>query len=233
MSEVAVARVEKGGWDPALIEGMERLAASVLGPDPTVLADELLRGDRLYVARDPQGLAAFMLVARVRLPVGAECRHARYLGLTVARQDEGGSAAARGVRARLISDARAEEARLRRGLLLFSTAATPGALCTARAFWGEVQPAHDTAYPDDLVPAAEAAAHWLGARPGRQLPFVLQGLDPVWRRAQSFPGRIATDRLRRELDLLQHFGVDESNGDRLLLFCSLPKESVLSEAEAA
>src|SRR5262249_34838355 len=141
MSEVAVARVEKGGWDPAPIEGMERLAASVRGPDPTVLADELLRGDRLYVARDAQGLAAFMLVARVRLPVGPECRHARYLGLTVARQDEGGSAAAQAVRARLISDARAEEARLRRRLLLFSTAAPPGAPCTARALSGGGQAA--------------------------------------------------------------------------------------------
>ncbi|HVP59269.1 MAG TPA: hypothetical protein VMT11_01790 [Myxococcaceae bacterium] len=233
MSELAVARLEKGAWTPALIEEMGRLVAPITGPDPSVLSDELLRGDRLYLARDAQGLAAFMLVARVRLPVGPECRHARYLGATAVRSDAWSSGAAAALQARVAADTQAEESRLRQRLLLFSTTATLGALCAARTLWADVQPAQDGSFNDELVPVAFAAAHWLGTRPEPRLPFVLQGLGAVRPRAWARCGCSAADHGRRDLDFLRRLGVDEATGDRLLLFCSLSAVRAPSAAEAA
>jgi len=232
MFDFDVARLEKGGWQQELIDEIERLIAPSYGPGAMVLADELLRSDRLYVARDAQGLAAFMLVARVRLPVGVECCEARYLGLSAGRPDPRGASASVALQNRFSSDVRTEEARLGRRLVLFSTTDTPLGLRRARAVWGEVQPV-DTSFPVELGLVARAAARWLGATPSRQHPCVLPGLGKLRRHRARSREWIESEADRRELDLLRHLGIDEANGDQLLLFCSLPSPKVTPEAEAA
>jgi hypothetical protein len=230
MGEFFITRLEKGTWEPALIEEMARLLGPSTGPVPPVLADELLRGDRLYVARDAQGLVAFLVVARVRLPVGPERRHGRYLGLSAVRQDSRGAGAAEALHAQFIADAQVEERRLRQRLVLFSAAATPRALRTARTFWGTVHPAHDSSFPADLLPVACAAAHWLGARPSPELPFVLPGSG---HRCRPWAGPVRADAEGDGTDLFRRLGVEATNGDRLLVFYSLPASTTLSAAEAA
>jgi hypothetical protein len=233
MFDFDIARLEKGVWHPELIDELERLIAPSYGPGAMVLADELLRSDRLYLARDAQGLAAFMLVARVRLPVGVESRQARYVGLSAVRQDQRGSGGAlAALHARFSADVRSEEARLGCRLLVFSTTDTPLGLRRARALWGEVQPA-DTSFPVDLGLVARAAARWLGAATSRQHPCVLPGLGTLRRHGAGNREWIETEADRREVDLIRQLGVDEANGDRLLLFCSLPGVKPETEAEAA
>jgi hypothetical protein len=70
MCDISVTTLEKGAWTPDLIDGMARLVAPSYAPGCAVLADELLRCDLLYLAADAEGPRAFLLVARVRLPVG-------------------------------------------------------------------------------------------------------------------------------------------------------------------
>jgi len=232
MFDFDVARLEKGGWQQELIDEIERLIAPSYGPGAMVLADELLRSDRLYVARDAQGLAAFMLVARVRLPVGVECREARYLGLSAGRPDPRGSTARGAPHARFSSDVRAEEARLGRALVLFSTTDTPLGLRRARSVWGEVQP-EGMSFPVELGLVARAAARWLGAAHSRPHPCVLPGLGKLRRHRSRSREWIESEADRREVDLLRKLGIDEANGDQLLLFCSLPGVKATTEAEAA
>jgi hypothetical protein len=133
---------------------------------------------------------------------------------------------------RFSSDVRTEEARLGRRLVLFSTTDTPLGLRRARAVWGEVQPV-DTSFPVELGLVARAAARWLGATPSRQHPCVLPGLGKLRRHRARSREWIESEADRRELDLLRHLGIDEANGDQLLLFCSLPSPKVTTEAEAA
>ncbi|HTS83318.1 MAG TPA: hypothetical protein VMH40_22165 [Myxococcaceae bacterium] len=232
MGEFVITKLEKGAWEPSLLDEMARLVGPSTGPIPPVLEAELLRGDRLYLARDAQGLVAFLVVARVRLPVGPERRHGRYLGLSAVRQDQRGVGAAEALHAHFIADAQAEERRLRQRLVLFSAATTPRALRTARAFWGNVQPAHDSSFPAELLPVACAAAHWLGARPSPELPFVLPGSGNT---ARPWPGAARVDGETDGVDLFRRLGVEAINGDRLLVFYSLPQSGVSSStaAEAA
>ena len=165
MNEVCVAKVRKGAWAPAVLEAMERLVLASDARGRTLLDDELRRCDVLYLASDADGLLAFLLVARVRLPVGAECRQARYLGLSALRQDRTGSEAAAAVYTRFAADAQLEEQKLRVRLPLFTTTATPFALRAAHSFWTDVHPAQDGSFPESLLPVASAAALWLGKTP--------------------------------------------------------------------
>ena len=87
-----------------------------------ILEHELLRCDLIYLARDAEGPCAFLLGARVRLPVGPERRQARYLGLSVARSDRGNDA----VLEKFTADARDEETSRGVRLVLFTAAAARG-----------------------------------------------------------------------------------------------------------
>jgi hypothetical protein len=232
MGEVRVERVEKGAWDRAVLEAVERLVAPSYLRTPAVLEGELLRCDRLYLASDEEGLLAFSFVARLRLPVGAECRHAWYLGLSASRPDRKGSEAAAAVHARFTADAQLEERDLGVRLVLFTATATPLALRSARQFWADVQPAQDSTFPERLVPVARAAALWLGTIPSAHRPFVLPGLAEVARYSSAERARIAHAAERDELDFFRRLGVEEVNGDRLVLFCSLAARAKGVPAEA-
>ena len=164
-----MARVEKGAWDPVVLEAIDGLVSSTHARGSTILEDELLRCDTLYLASDADGPLAFFLVARVRLLIGAELRQARYLGLGAVRTGSKGSEAAAAVYARFTADARLEEQRRGLRLVLFTTMAAPPSLWPA--FWTDVQPARDSSFEDGLVPLARAAAGWLGSTQDRPLRF--------------------------------------------------------------
>src|SRR5262250_1659709 len=105
MSDIFVTRHEKGAWSDEVFEALAILLGPGSGPGRAVLEHELLRCDLLYLASDAEGPCAFLLGARVRLPVGPERRQARYLGLSVARSDRGNAA----LLDRFTADAREEE----------------------------------------------------------------------------------------------------------------------------
>jgi hypothetical protein len=120
MSDIHVTRHEKGAWTDEVFEALARLLGPGSGPGRAILEHELLRCDLLYLARDAEGPCAFLLGARVRLPVGPERRQARYLGLSVARSDRGNDA----VLEQFTADARDEERSRGVRLVLFTAAAT-------------------------------------------------------------------------------------------------------------
>ena len=111
----------------------------------------------LYLGTRANRPCAFLLVARVRLPVGAERRDARYLGLGTA--ENGASAAA--VMARFTADGRSEEERRRTRLVLFTATAKSLAAFTAQAMWTALEPGPDAALFAELLPVADAARAWL------------------------------------------------------------------------
>lgn len=224
MSDIFVTRHEKGAWSDEVFEALARLLGPGTGPGRAILEHELLRCDLLYLASDAEGPCAFLLGARVRLPVGAERRQARYLGLSVARSDRGSAA----VLERFTADAREEEESRGVRLVVFTAAATPLAVRTVEAFWSDVQPAADASFRDEVLPLADAARAWLGATGSLERPFALPRLTCSggdWRRTLD-------DGAGGEL--FRRMGIEQAQGDRLLLLCSVPgRERMLSAAQAA
>jgi len=47
MNQLSVAKVEKGAWEPAVLEAMARLLPRTHAPNSSILEDELLRCDTL------------------------------------------------------------------------------------------------------------------------------------------------------------------------------------------
>src|SRR5215813_4010851 len=105
MSDISVTRHEKGAWAQDVVEALDRVLGQGGSTGRPALEQELLRCDLLYLAHDAEGPKAFLFVARVRLPVGPERREARYLGLSVAWDEERGAS----VLERFAEDARDEE----------------------------------------------------------------------------------------------------------------------------
>ncbi len=229
MSDISVTKLQKGAWNHDLIDGMARLVAPSYAPGCSVLTDELLRCDLLYLAADAEGPCAFLFVARVRLPVGAERREARYLGLSGARDER--SAAA--VLARFSTEAQDEEEARGNRLCLFTTTATPLALRDARAFWADVQPAPDGSFREELLPLADAARAWLGASGCAERPFVLSRLARGIRHSAGERRRILDASHGESAELFRRLEIEEAHGDRLLLLCSLPSRRRDMAAQAA
>jgi hypothetical protein len=219
MSDIFVTRHEKGAWSDEVFEALARLLGPGSGQGRAVLEHELLRCDLLYLASDAEGPCAFLLGARVRLLVGPERRQARYLGLSVARSERGSEA----ILERFTTDAREEEESRGVRLVLFTAAATPLAVRTAEAFWSDVQPASDASFREEVLPVADAARAWLGAAGSADRPFALPRLTcggPDWRRTLD-------DGTGGEL--FRRMGIEQAEGDRLLLLCTVPgRERVLS-----
>ena len=223
MSDIFVTRHEKGAWSDEVFEALARLLGPGSGPGRAILEHELLRCDLLYLASDAEGPCAFLLGARVRLPVGPERRQARYLGLSVARSDEGNAA----ILERFSSDAREEEETRGIRLVVFTAAATPLAVRTAEAFWTDVQPSSDASFRDEVLPLADAARAWLGATVSADRPFALPRLScggADWRRTLD-------DGAGGEL--FRRMGIEQSTGDRLLLLCTVPGRERVLTAQAA
>jgi len=223
MSDISVTRHEKGAWTDEVFEAIGRLLGPGTGPGRAVLEHELLRCDLLYLATDLDGPCAFLLGARVRLPVGPERRPARYLGLSVARSERGHEA----LLERFTAEARDEEESRGVRVVLFTAAATPLAVRTAETHWSDLQPAPDASFREDVLPVADAARAWLGATVSLDRPFALPRLTcggGDWRRTLDEGGGG---------ELFRRMGIEQAQGDRLLLLCSVPgRERVLS-AQAA
>jgi len=225
MSDIHVTRHEKGAWTDEVFEALARLLGPGSGPGRAILEHELLRCDLLYLARDAEGPCAFLLGARVRLPVGPERRQARYLGLSVARSDRGNDA----VLEQFTADARDEERSRGVRLVLFTAAATPLAVRAAEAYWSDMQPATDASFRDDVLPLADAARAWLGATGSVDRPFALPRLScggGDWRRTLD-------DAHGAGGDLFRRMGIEQAAGDRLLLLCSVPSRERVLDAQAA
>jgi hypothetical protein len=223
MSDIFVTRHEKGAWSDEVFEALAMLLGPGSGPGRAILEHELLRCDLLYLASDAEGPCAFLLGARVRLPVGPERRQARYLGLSVARSDPGSAA----VLERFTADARDEEQARGVRLVVFTAAATPLAFRTVETFWSDVQPASDASFRDEVLPVADAARAWLGATGSADRPFVLPRLScggADWRRTLDDAAGG---------DLFRRMGIEQSAGDRLLLLCSVPGRERELSAQAA
>lgn len=225
MSDIYVTRHEKGAWTDEVFEALARLLGPGSGPGRAILEHELLRCDLLYLARDAEGPCAFLLGARVRLPVGPERRQARYLGLSVARSDRANDA----VLEQFTADARDEEESRGVRLVLFTAAATPLAVRTAEAYWSDLQPAPDASFRDEVLPVADAARAWLGATGSVDRPFALPRLacgGGDWRRTLD-------DAHATGGDLFRRLGIEQAAGDRLLLLCSVPSRERALDAQAA
>ena len=220
MNQLSVAKVEKGAWEPAVLEAMARLLPRTYSPNSSILEDELLRCDTLYVASDAEGLLAFRLVAQVRLLIGAELRRGRYLGLSAVRADRRGSDAAAAIHARASWSTRGS----RSGSWAFAWCSSPWRIPplapdAAHTFDADEGRPRDSSFPDIRVAVASAAS-WLGtahsARGARFHPARRArhpGEQRTGRRRLS-PGRSGPQaRRRRTARSIQHEQQRTDEGD--------------------
>ena len=194
--------------------------------DPTEFLEvTFARSTHMYVARDGAGIAAFFCAAWERLDVGAERRDAVYMGLSATRQDLKGRGVVKRVFDRFVEDAAAWESEHGRRLILWGKTATPTMFRGLRTVFPELEPRLDGTYTE--LGAQVAAA----ARVEHGLPAVLPGVHPfvlprvtadTTRYSAQERERIGTRRRNSET-LLHRLGIDETRGDRIVVFTPVPR----------
>jgi len=195
--------------------------------DPTALiAREFEHCDTLYLAKDEDGnLVAFFMVAWETLNVSGELLQAVYLGLSATSEDTKNTGIVRELYSHFISDGARWEQCTGRKLLLWATTATPSAFYAAHIFFKETQPDFEGRYSQE---SAEIAQH-LHRRMGVSTkdvgshPFVLRNMATNTRYSETELARIELICRKKNFLLFDGLGINERNGDRLLLICRIPK----------
>ena len=210
----------------AQASGLVTEMASLLAPSyvdcTAVLARELDHCDRLYLARDVQGrLATFFLTAFEDVTVEGTVVPTAYLGLSAARPDLKNSGVVRQLYEAFLIDAGKKEVATCRQLVLWFTTATPSAYKAGQVLFADVEPAVDGSYRTTSVALAAALRYRLHAATGAH-PFVLKGIADRTRYSADEVERIRLVNQRHGFHLLADLGVEESQGDRLLVIAKVP-----------
>jgi hypothetical protein len=108
-------------------------------------------------------------------------------------------------------------------LIAWATTMNPFIYQAARKLFADTQPFDDGTYTDEAARIAHAIGRRLGApRPAGTHPFVYPRLAPDVKFSAEERLRIAAAAQRRRLTLLSQLGVDETQGDRLLIITRIP-----------
>jgi len=219
-----VQRIEKPDWHPGSEinrEIAELVAHSYL--DATALLErELAHNDLLYYIRDDEGrLATFFMVARECLHVDRRPTPSVFLGLGATSQRTKGSGLVRQLYRAFLTEARGWEQALDRPLLLWATTATPSAYYGAGLVFADLQPRPDGSFTAEGAAIANVLRRRYGLGPldAGGNPFVMHDVATGTRYSPEEEARIEAICREKRFDLFEKTGVDQRNGDRLLVIC--------------
>ena len=222
-----VQRIERPDWH--LDSPINREIADLVAPsyvDATALLErELAHNDLLYYIRDEdRRLVTFFMIARESVAVEGDLIPAIFLGLSATSQQTKGSGLYRTLFQAFIEDARTWQQALARPLLLWATTATPSSYHGARMMFDSLEPRPDGSCEAESATVANAlrARYGLGPVDPPGNPFVMKGVASGTRYSPEEEARLAAICRKTGFDLFDRIGVDQRNGDRLLVTCRLP-----------
>ena len=187
-----------------------------------VLAAALSNYDTVYLSRDDDDkLISFFMAGHEDVYIAAQSVPTIHLGWTCAAQETKGLGAARLLYSQFIDDSLKLQKSKGESLLLWGTTATPIGFYLYHKHFVGVQPGYDGTYPGTVIEVAEALRRRLGVISTNANPFVLPGISKA-RFSQDEIRRIKEISANKAFTLFKDMGIDERNGDRLLVVCRLP-----------
>ena len=225
---IHVQRIERPEWHPACAIGKEiaELVAPSYVDATAILEREMDHCDLLYHVRGEDGrLVNFFMIARESVQIDGCATPTIFLGLSATSQATKGSGLVWDTYKAFITEACGWERLLSCPLLLRATTATPSAYHALNRLFDDVEPRPDGSYTPEGARIANSLRTLYGLAPvgAHENPFVLRGVASRTRYSPEEEVRIAEICRRNEFDLFDKVGVDERQGDRLLLICRLRK----------
>lgn len=216
-----VERIPSSSQDPAELAAL--LADAYVDPAP-MLADEMARCETMYLARAEGGeLDSFFLVGRHTLTLDSGELDLVYLGLSATRSTKQGTGSVGDLYRAFLKDARDIEDEEGSHLHLWLTCATPSTCFAAELVLANVQPRPDGTFSKIAKKLAFALAKEEGATVSERHPFVWKAHSPKSRYSERERARIKELASRKRFTLLSDLGVEETNGDRLVFICGVPR----------
>jgi hypothetical protein len=200
-----------------------RLAGPTYEDASVVLSSALSSYDTVYLAYDDKGeLVSFYMAAFEDISIGNRLVPSVHLGWTCSTVEAKGTGSAQLLYERFNRDGKKRQHTKGVQLLLWGTTATPIGFYLYHKHFADVLPHHDGAYPETAVEIAEALRERLKVTKKSEHPFVLK---------ECHKGRFSQQELKRidlfnqakEFSLFRHLGIDERQGDRLLVTCRFPQ----------
>jgi len=207
-----------------LHEDIIKLAEPTYEDATVVLTSALSNFDTVYLAYNDAGnLVAFYMAGFEDLIVGDKVVPSIHLGWTCSAQESKGSGAAQLTYERFTRDGLSRQNAKGIEFLLWGTTATPIGLHLYQKHFVEVLPNPDGSYPESSVEIAEALRKRLAAPEASDHPFVLKRCHNA-RFSQRELRRIETINQESGFSLLENLGIDERQGDRLLVTCRFRRQ---------
>lgn len=223
---LAVEKIEEGQFRsmPDLCDELHCLAQPSYVDSAEFLRTHLAHCDTLYLRRDTTGsLVCFLLVAYERLELAPDRQTpAVFVGPSVTRDDTAQSGLIMALYARCLCDAIAFQRAAADPGIMWCTTATPSVYLAASAFSDGVNPLPDGSYSPELASYAQSLKKLHGAACGAAHPFVLPKFSNT-RYSPQERKRILRLTESRDFRLFSTLGVNELEGDRLLLVSRIPE----------
>ncbi|WP_165070084.1 hypothetical protein [Paludisphaera rhizosphaerae] len=234
MSQIEVLRDGSFRNDAHLRRQIHDVASGSFTHDDARLDGEIDRLGTLYLSQDRRGdLQGFFLVNYESLEIDGRELPVLYLGVCAPRPDVKGTGKVVRLIQQSIRDAQQWEDANGRKLIVWATTMNPFVYLCARKLFADTQPYPDGTFTAEKQRIAQAVASRIGADlPAEAHPFILPRHAPSIRLADDEIRRIATACARRPISLLDRFGVDEVQGDRLLLVMEIPARPREAELES-
>jgi len=211
--------------DRRLTKAMGDLLAPSYEDATSLLERELAHCDTLYAYYEGEQLAFFYMTANENFALDdGQVVPCTYGGLSCAHEELKNSGAINKVYCEAFAEQCVLQEENRQRRLGWATTATPSAYYFSQLVMEDFVPCLDGSYPPQTIRLAamlRRANGYPGAAPGDH-PFALRGVAPGTQYSDSERARIEHVCRKKEFTLFEKLGIDETRGDRLLMFGWLP-----------
>ena len=207
--------------NPELHNDIIRLAEPSYENAEQILSAVVPTYDTIYVARDDNDeLLAFFMCGFENIAINDEITPTIHLGWTCAARQSKGSGAAQALYKQFVADSQTIERSTGNRFLLWSTTLTPVGVHLYHKYFADVFPDIDGNYSPETARIAEALRRRLNAPKTDAHPFVLKGTAAA-RFSEQERMRIKEITANKSFTLFDKLGINERDGDRLLVICKL------------
>ncbi len=206
-----------------LHEEIIQLALPTYEDPSAVLIPAVIQFDTAYLGRDDDGkLLSFFMHGYDEIVLSDCVLPAIHLGWTCATQETKGSHMVRALYEQFLVNAVKEQRDLGIEFTLWGTTSTPVGFHLYHKYFADVVPDNQGRYTPGSLEIADALRLRLtGEQVATKHPFLLPGVSKA-RFSQSEMERIGQIAINHDFSLFEDLGIDERNGDRLLVICRLP-----------
>lgn len=193
-----------------------------------IVFDELFANEDIYLAKYAKRIVAYFMV---KFDLTDSDFSTVYLGLSCSSEEVRKIASYLYIN--FTTDAQNIESQIGRKLVLYGTTATPIVLYTLPKIWDNVRPdLYGNYKPNDYeIIMKIKKSKWGIKQISGAHPFVLKGVAEA-RYSDKEISRINQFSKTQNFTLFEELGIKESEGDRLLVLCSIPEGEKLEKLRA-